>query len=616
LEDYVYRRLSFRLLCLALITFFTLPAFAQYTRDNAASKKIDEAINEHYLATDFDKAEAVLTGTINACGEKCSPGVIAKAWMYVGIVRGSGKSDQAGAKEAFQKALSTDPTVKLDTQLATPETQKTFSDLGGAGSSPTPAPTPTPAPAAAANEDSGDKGGLKCTPDVRELQTLRPLPMECTSDEEVASMELRYKPFGGDAWKSVKMKKVGEGFQGEVPCDATGSAGTLKVYVRAKDAAGESVDSFGSKAKPIEFTTSETSSAEPPSYPGAQAPARCVAKEECPPDFPGCAGGSKRGNKDWGVACDNSTECKEGLLCTDGTCEAAPSCETNADCESGKCVDNKCSVGGEGGGTSHGYKKNWLGLHFAQDIAIIGGTNVCSQAARSNQGYACYVTGTNDQPYNGDPYPGAGIATGTVLATRRLLLSFDRAFNPNITLGARLGLAIGGGPPAGKGPDDEGRGGSSAGTNFLPFHGELRLAYWFGKNALGKKGLRPYVHVGGGVAQVDAKVKVQVADCGAKLQGGVGGPFDKCTSGDPTYNLQGPVDPMTGQQTGLGTMSGVRTMHLDAWRKMGQGFITAGGGVVYAFKENLGAQLNINLMYMLPTSGPVIQPSIGIVYGL
>ena len=121
----MYRRLSFRLLCLALITFFTLPAFAQYTRDNAASKKIDEAINEHYLATDFDKAEAVLTGTINACGEKCSPAVIARAWMYVGIVRGSGKNDQAGAKEAFQKALSTDPTVKLDTQLATPETQKT-----------------------------------------------------------------------------------------------------------------------------------------------------------------------------------------------------------------------------------------------------------------------------------------------------------------------------------------------------------------------------------------------------------------------------------------------------------------------------------------------------------
>jgi hypothetical protein len=425
-------------------------------------------------------------------------------------------------------------------------------------------------------------------------------------------MELRYKPFGGD-WKTVKMKKAGDGFRGEVPCDDTGSAGSLKVYVRAKDAAGESVDSFGSKSKPIEFTTSETSSAAPPAYPGAEAPVRCEAKEECPPDFPGCASSSKRGNKDWGVACDNSTECKEGLLCNDGTCEAAPSCETNADCESGSCVDKKCSVGDEGGSvTSHSFKKNWLGLHFAQDIAIIGGTNVCSQNARSTQGYACYQTGSTDQPYNGDPYPGAGIATGTVLATRRLLVSFDRAFNPNITLGARLGLAIGGGPPAGKGPDDQGRGGNSAGTAFLPFHGELRLAYWFGKGALGKKGLRPYVHVGGGVAQVDAKVKVQVADCGSKLTGPA---FTQCTNGDPAYDFaHGPTD-ANGVQTGLGATSGVKTYHLDAWRKMGQGFITAGGGAVYAFKENFGAQLNINLMYMLPTSGPVIQPSIGIVYG-
>ncbi len=426
-------------------------------------------------------------------------------------------------------------------------------------------------------------------------------------------MELRYKAFGDDAWKSVKMKKVGDGFQGEVPCEATGSAGSLKVYVRAKDAAGESVDSFGSKSKPIEFTTSENSSAAPPAYPGAEAPVRCESKEECPPDFPGCASSSKRGNKDWGVACDNSTECKEGLLCNDGTCEAAPSCETNADCESGSCVDKKCSVGDEGGTvTSHGYKKNWFGLHFAQDIAIIGGTNVCSASARATQGYACYqVRQLPDQPYNGDPYPGAGIATGTVLATRRLLLSFDRAFNPNITIGARVGLAIGGGPPAGKGPDDEGRGGSATGgpvpgTNFLPFHGEVRLAYWFGKGALGKKGLRPYVHIGGGVAQVDAKVKVQVADCGSKL---VDPYFGQCTSGAPGYNLQGPSDNSS-------TMSGVKNYQLDAWRKMGQGFITAGGGVVYAFKENLGAQLNINLMYMLPTSGPVIEPSIGIIYGL
>jgi len=503
-------------------------------------------------------------------------------------VRGSGKSDQSGAKEAFQKALSTDPSVKLDTQLATPETQKTFSDLGGAGAAPA-AATPKPPPAAA-NEDAGDKGGLKCTPDVRELQTRRPIPMECTSDEEVASMEIRYKPFGEEAWKSVKMTKSGEAFRGEVPCDATGSAGTLKLYVRAKDAGGESVDSFGSKAKPVEFVSSETSAMEPPTYPGEAAPARCTAKEECPPDFPGCGTGAKRGNKDWGVACDNSTECKAGLLCNDGTCETAPSCETNADCQSGVCTDNKCSVGDDAGevGPSK-YKKNWIGLHFAQDIAIMGGTEVCSTASREANGYACYEQGSTDMAYNGDPRPGAGIQTGTVLATRRLLLSFDRAFTPNITIGARIGLAIGGGPPAGKGPDAAGRGGTSEGTKFLPFHGELRLAYWFGKGALGKKGLRPYVHVGGGLAQVDGKVKITVADCPQSNNDA----FNQC----------------------LAQGTGAVPHQLDAWRKMGQGFITAGGGAVYAFKENFGAQLNINFMYMLPTSGPVIQPSLGVVYG-
>jgi len=600
----VYRRLSIRLLCLALFTFFTLPAFAQYTRDNAASKKIDEAINEHYLATDFDKAEQVLTGTINACGDKCSPPVIAKAWMYVGIVRGSGKNDQAGAKEAFQKALASDPATKLDVQLATPETQKTFSDLSSAGAG-AGAAAAVAAPAAAADDGAGEKGGLKCTPDVRELQTLRPIPLECSSDEEVAAMELRYKSFGSEEWHSVKMKKVGEAFRGEVPCEATSTAGTLKLYVRAKDAGGETVDSFGSKAKPIEFTSSESSTAAPPSYPGEAAPARCVAKEECPPDFPGCQNGAARGNKAWGVACENTNECKVGLICgSEGTCEAPAACETNADCDSGECVDNKCAP--SAGASPAGYKKNWFGLHFAQDISIVGGTNVCSAASRADDGYACYVEGT-EQPYNGDPFPGAGISTGTVLATHRLLLSFDRAVSRNIMVGARVGFAFGGGPPAGKGPDDQGRPRDANrqplpptdGTPFLPFHGELRLSYWFGKGVLAKKGVRPYVHVGGGIAQVDSRVKLRVADCPYDLPDAQ---YYACTAGDHSVAND--------------TLNVTKTYDVDVWRKMGKGFATAGGGVVYAFTPQLGAQLNLNLMVMFPSSGFVIQPSLGIVYGL
>ena len=573
----MYRRLSLRLLCLLLT--LALPASAQFTRDNAANKKIDEAINEHYLATDFDKAEGVLTGTVQACGDKCSPQVIARAWMYVGIVRGSGKNDQAGAKEAFQKAIASDPQVKLDAALATPETQKTFDTSGGAGGSAGPSePTPTEKAPASGGDEEGP-GGMKCTPDAMEVQTRRPIPVECVSDQEAASVELRYKPFGGE-WKTIRMTKKGDAFRGEIPCNDTKSAGDLKAYARAKDASGETIDNWGSKNKPVNYTMGESVTGEPPAFEGEKAPDRCADSSECPPDFPGCGAGVKHGNKDWGQACDNSTECKEGLQCGDGTCEAAPSCETNADCESGICSDNKCSVG-DAGGAPHGkLKKNWLGLHFAQDIAIIGGTDVCSDDARKNQGFSCFPEGT-DTEYQGQPFPGAGISSGTVIATRLLLVSFDHAFTPNITLGARVGFAFSGGPPAN-------------GNKFLPFHGELRVSYWFGKSPLAKKGLRPYVHLGGGIAQVDGRVKVTVADCEPIMNNNV---YNACVKGDPSVKAATTGVPM------------------DVWRKMGQEFITAGGGAMYAFTENIGAQLNLNLMIMLPTSGVVLQPSIGAVYG-
>jgi hypothetical protein len=592
----VYRRLSLRLLCLLLT--LALPASAQFTRDNAANKKIDEAINEHYLATDFDKAEGVLTGTVQACGDKCSPQVIARAWMYVGIVRGSGKNDQAGAKEAFAKAISTDPQVKLDTALATPETQKTFDASGGAaGSAATPEPTPTEGPAAtpAGGGEEEGPGGMKCTPDAMEIQTRRAIPVECVSDEEAASVELRYKPFGGD-WKTVKMTKKGESFRGEIPCVDTKSAGDLKVYARAKDAAGETTDNWGSKNKPINYTLGESVTGEPPAFTGEAAPERCPDSSECPPDFPGCGGGgAKRGDVDWGGKCENSTECKSGLLCEGGVCETAPSCETNADCTTGVCTAGKCDVGDDVASSAGPYKKNWLGLHFGVDVAIIGGANVCG----SGGGYECYDAGTTNSPYGGPPFPGTGIATGTAIATQRILLSYDRAFTPNIMAGLRAGYALGGGPPAITDFGDPSTPADDKKIAFLPVHAELRLSYWFGQGALGKKGLRPYLFIGGGMAQVDAKVAVTVFDCSSPASDGMLPRSPDCENGAQTIN-----------QTGL------RQRKIDAWKKLGQGFAAGGGGIVYAFTPQLGAQLNFNFMYMLGSSGPVLEPSLGLVYGL
>jgi hypothetical protein len=582
----VYRRPSLRLLCLLLT--LALPASAQFTRDNAANKKIDEAINEHYLATDFDKAEGVLTGTVTACADKCSPQVIARAWMYVGIVRGSGKNDLTGAKDAFQKAIAADPQVKLDAALATPETQKAFDGAGGTGAAAAPpaeaAPAAEETPAAPAEPEGS--GGMRCTPDAMEIETRRPIPVECFTDQDAATVELRYKPFGGD-WQTVKMTKKGDGFRAEIPCSDTKTAGDLKVYARAKDAAGEEVDNWGSKNKPTNYTMGESVAGEAPTYAGESAPARCADSAECPPDFPGCGGGgTKRGDTDWGGPCENSTECKSGLLCEGGVCETAPSCETNADCSTGKCTDGKCDVGD--GPAAGPYKKNWFGLHYALDIAVVGGSNVCGD----DGGYDCYEAGSSSAPYTGQPLYGTGIATGTAAGTHRILLSYDRAFMPKLMGGVRLGYALFGGPPA---INSNGKK-----ISFLPVHAEARISYWL----LGLSGkLRPYVFIGGGLAQVDAKVPVTVFDCS---QGYI----------DPMPN-EAPLDEgRCADRDESVSSKRLPQKQLDAWKKLGQGFAEGGGGLVFAIKDELGIQANVNLMYMLGSSGLVIEPSVGFVYGL
>jgi hypothetical protein len=288
-----------------------------------------------------------------------------------------------------------------------------------------------------------------------------------------------------------------------------------------------------------------------------------------------------------GGKCETSKECRQGLLCDGGVCETAPSCESNDDCSTGKCTDGKCDIGSDGDVAP--YKKNWFGLHLAQDIAIIGGPDVCG----SESDYECYDSGSSSSFYGGPPYPGTGIAKGTALATQRLLLSYDRAFTPNLTGGVRVGYAFSGGPPA---VSVDQNGAQKDKIKFLPFHLEGRITYWI--RPLSKLGFRPYVFGGGGMAQVDAKVKVTIFDCSVPQLNGMDPPEDCAVGGDGTNKMD-----LTRRQ-------------VDAWKKLGQGFITVGGGVVYAIKPQLGIQANFNFLYMLGSSGPVLQPSVGVVYGL
>jgi hypothetical protein len=148
----------------------------------------------------------------------------------------------------------------------------------------------------------------------------------------------------------------------------------------------------------------------------------------------------------------------------------------------------------------------------------------------------------------------------------RVMLSGDYVLKSYLSVGGRLGWAFGGGPQGIKFVNGK----ADYGKKFIPIHVEARGTLWL--RSLGKVGIHPYLHLTLGVAQVDAKIPIN-----AKLNGA--------------------------------------TRQLDAWRKMGTTFVGGGGGVLYNFNKTFGVQLNLNAMYMLPSSGIILEPSLGGVVG-
>jgi hypothetical protein len=614
-------KLTLRFLITVLIAAFSLSAVAA-PKDGAALKKVDEAINVHYLATEFDKAEAMLLGVIKACGKDCSPAVIGKAYMYVGLVRGCGKNNLAGAKDAFEKAKAADPGVALDAALATPEVQAEFNKAGGGGGAAAPAAAKPVAATAAAGgaEPSEAAGGLSCTPAAGyEIQTRQPIPISCTPPAGVTKGELNYKSPNGDGFKTVPMKVEGGTLRAQIPCDGVAEAGSLKWYVIAQDAKGDTIDTLGNELGPAEFNVVAQSAQPAPAFPGGQPPARCGAANgtgnegnECPPGMPGCKSGGG-----WGDSCTPADKCKKGLYCASGTCENAPSCETNADCDSGRCTDGFCQMGDSAGAGK--YRRLMVGLHFAPDVWITSKTqDVCGHNSALAGTYSCYQKGTSTidpSPTGADSMatvdlgaPGfaGNINSGMSLATIRLLASLDYALTPNVTVGGRAGFAFRGGPPSIK----YNAGVPEQTTKFFPFHVEARAAYWF--KALSMPGIHPYVHLGGGMAQVDGKVTVQayrnaLSTC---KPGATGGPNNSITCSSTGQW------PLQADGTQFPQSQAYPVASYDAWRKMGQGFGTVGGGALFPLGENGGVLLNLNIMFMLPSSGTVLEPSLGYVLGL
>ncbi|HEY5959816.1 MAG TPA: hypothetical protein VIV60_24850, partial [Polyangiaceae bacterium] len=511
-------RLIFRLAPLLVLTALAFPAAAA-PKDAAATTKIDEAINVHYLATDFNKAEAQLLGVLKACGKDCSPNVLGRAWMYVGLVRGSGKQDLAGARDAFTRAKESDPSTQLDSALATPEVSAEFEAIfgGGGGAAPAPKGKAAAAAAAAPAEAGPVPGELECNVDSgSEVELRRPIPLSCTLPEGAKKVVLAYKEFGGTQFNNVPMKLEDGQARSAIPCSATKMVGAISYVIVVKDGAGATLASVGSLEAPAQIHIVQTTIQPPPAYPGEAPPARCAEDIECPPGMPGC---TRAGGGGWGDSCTPAEPCKKGLYCSSGTCENAPTCETDSDCSSGRCSEGFCDMG-DGSASSGGggaLRRLWFGLHFGGDVYFFKSDNsVCSVENLNSHNYSCYeadgktelfnqppATGATDNAPIGVPqFPGGmgKINGGPKLATMRLMASFDYALNSNFLVGGRLGFAFGGGPKAHNYTSRDARkdlGQVTEGKSFLPLHIEPRVTYHI--VSLGKPGLHPYIHLGGGI---------------------------------------------------------------------------------------------------------------------
>jgi hypothetical protein len=262
--------------------------------------------------------------------------------------------------------------------------------------------------------------------------------------------------------------------------------------------------------------------------------------------------------------------------------------------------------------TPEPFRRHLFGFHVAQDIAIVGGSNVCdANLGQKSDNYACFYEGTSDEPFWHTPFPFEdGVATGPVLATTRLLVSYDYAVSPHLSFGTRLGYAFRGGPPAGQTPQapfdseanlnnlpDHTKG--EGGSPFLPAHVELRVTGWI--VPLGEP-LSAFVGAGFGMAQVDSKTSVAERDCADTLEAGwdpANGTFMDCRTGHQAFNSEA-----------------LSVTAIDAWKKMGQGFVAFSFGGMLELVGDTNLLLNVNAMYMLPAAGIVVEPSLGVVAAL
>jgi hypothetical protein len=361
---------------------------------------------------------------------------------------------------------------------------------------------------------------------------------------------------------------MGDGWGGLIPClDVT--QGTMQYYVQGFDASNDPVANSGDRNKTYKVAIKTKLDGEPPHLPNASAPKQCQDTGDCPPDFPGCHKGGGTGDTGTGDA-------------TSGLKGEDEECDEDAQCKSGTCKHNKCTAPSDDGDKKPSkFRKIWVGVAGSLDLAYLGSADdVCKltkdATPLNTAGYYCTNSDGTDYPdrhsraqndalqLGKSDQVKSGFAPGNI----RVMLTVDYALNTNLLVGVRLGYVLNTYPGSAAGTD---------GKTFAPFHGELRGTYLFGKDALMKPGLAPFVFVGAGASQFDAKVDVTVVETGTP-----------------------------------GTKS------VQAWGIGGPAFFALGGGARYAVSDR--AALTGALKFTGAIGGgagflPILAPELGVMFG-
>ncbi|WP_394847559.1 hypothetical protein LZC95_08845 [Pendulispora brunnea] len=430
-----------------------------------------KAIEDDYLSTEFAKAEERLNKAVTLCGsDKCSAQLRAQLRRDLGVVEIGGQIDREKGISNFVEALRIDPNVVLDPDLRTKELDQAFdvarrrAGLAGAGGGAT----------ATQTSPSND---FSHTP-VAEQAVLTPVPIyvEYTGTEPLARVIVRYKSATSSEWKALDLKRAGRSWKGLVSCGDV-AQGSFQYYLQGFNPQNEAVATGGDRTTPYTVPIKPSLEGAAPHLPGEAPPEACTDAADCSPGFP---------------------------------CEKKPEPPPPAP------------------DASHKYPRFWVGAGLGFDFLVLpAGDDVCKLNGepqsgeqptgnkfepKNDAGYYCTTPDGTDYPSRTDKFvqnlalqdgKAGKVESGLAPSNFRVWLSFDYALSANFLVGARIGLVFRTFP--GNEPKQDGH------VLLAPFHGEARLTYLVGKDAI-LQPVAPYAFLATGVSQYDAKVEVPVVE--------------------------------------------------------------------------------------------------------